>query len=85
MKDQQIQIKISGGIAGNRKLLNVLKCQFPQEFPFNTWVIDYPSMREAEECLRSAHKNLEGSYLVSSNRLRYDASVAEIIKKFLNN
>lgn len=83
MKNSQVQIKITGGSTGNRKILNALNSQStPESLPFNNWIIDYPSMREAEKSLRLANKYLkeEGSYLVGRKRLRYDSSVAEIIK-----
>lgn len=79
----KVQIKITGGLNSNRKILNALECQStPEGFPFNGWIIDYPSIKEAEKSLRSANKSLkkEGSTLINNKRMRYDSSVAEIIK-----
>lgn len=80
--ETQVQIKITGGINGNRTILNALNSDsFPKELPFGNYLIDYPDMATAIDCLRLAHMELreEGAELINSRRMTYDSSRAEIV------
>jgi hypothetical protein len=80
------QIKVTGSISGNIALINAINPSNSTELPFNNHLINCDSLSEAQELLANAYDTLRseepdysGLELTTGNKLKYDASVAEII------
>ena len=85
----KVKIKISGQINGNFTLLNKLNSGDYSKGMFNSFYIDYQSMREAKKAMNEAYKTLKQecresqvplpSISKDKKYLSYDASRAEIL------
>jgi len=80
----EYKIIISGGISGNRQLVN--HCGVTDRLenrPFHGYALYYSSKKEATKALSEAYQELKNDTMCSYSRgnfFRYDASVAEIMK-----
>jgi hypothetical protein len=85
----KIKIKISGQIGGNSELLRKLNSGDYSKGMFNSFYIEYQSMKEAKKAMNEAYKSLKQecresqvplpSISKDKKYLSYDASNAEIL------
>lgn len=81
------QIKITGQIGGNYKLLSQLNNGEYSKGMFNSFTIEYPTIREAKKAIREANRAFKYednkphrlSMSKDASTLYYDASKAEIV------
>ena len=85
----KIKIKISGQIGGNSELLRKLNSGDYSKGMFNSFYIEYQSMKEAKKAMNEAYKSLKQecresqvplpSISKDKKYLSYDASNAKIL------
>ncbi len=84
----KVQIRISGQIQGNNRLLAKLNNYGVKQGMFNSYTIPYDSVKEAKEAIRQANRQFKQDSPINSrlsmerdaSALYYDCSTAEIVK-----
>lgn len=84
----KVQIKISGQLQGNNRLLAKLNNYGVKQGMFNSYTIPYDSVKEAQQAIRQANREFKQDSPINSrlsmrkdaSALYYDCSTAEIVK-----